>query len=102
MTWWLVLLLAALTYLSRAAGLALLPPPPQRLERLLGRIPAPLFAGFVALSLVSAGRTLASVPILGATAGALCAVPTRSLPIILAGGLVGYVISSALTGIHLV
>jgi branched-subunit amino acid transport protein len=97
MTWWLILLLAALTYLSRAAGLALLPQPPARLERLLARVPAPLFAGFVSLSLVSEDRGLASASVLGATAGALCAVPTRSFPLVLVGGLVGYVIAAVLT-----
>lgn len=95
MTWWLVLLLAGLTFLSRAAGLALLPSPPERLERVLARIPAPLFAGFVALSLVSPERSAASVPVLGATAGALCAAPTRSLPIVLVGGLAGYALAAA-------
>jgi branched-subunit amino acid transport protein len=97
MTWWLLLLLAVLTFLSRAAGLALLPAPPERLERLLARIPAPLFAGFVALSLVSADRSAPSVAVLGATAGALCAAPTRSFPIVLVGGMVGYLVASALT-----
>ena len=97
MSWWLLLVLAALTYASRAAGLALLPAPPKRLERLLARIPAPLFAGFVALSLVSPDRSVASVPVLGATAGALCVVPTRSFPIVLVGGMAGYAIASALT-----
>jgi hypothetical protein len=62
----------------------------------LARIPAPLFAGFVALSLVSGGRSPASVPVLAATVGALCAAPTRSFPIVLAGGLVGYAVASAL------
>jgi len=97
MSWWLLLLLAGLTYLSRAAGLALLPTPPQRLERLLARIPAPLFAGFVALSLVSPTRSPASLPVLGATAGALCASLTRSFPVVLAGGLAGYVIAFLLS-----
>ena len=97
MSWWLLLVLAGLTYLSRAAGLALLPAPPKRLERLLARIPAPLFAGFVALSLVSPDRSAASVPVLGATAGALCVAPTRSFPIVLVGGIAGYAVASALT-----
>jgi branched-subunit amino acid transport protein len=97
MSWWLLLVLAALTYASRAAGLALLPAPPKRLERLLARIPAPLFAGFVALSLVEPDRGAASVPVLGATAGALCVAPTRSFPIVLAGGIAGYAIASAVT-----
>jgi hypothetical protein len=44
---------------------------------MLARIPAPLFAGFVALSLVSGERSPAS-------------------PIVLAGGLVGYAVASAL------
>jgi branched-subunit amino acid transport protein len=96
-SWWLLLVLAALTYLSRAAGLALLPAPPKRLERLLARIPAPLFAGFVALSLVDPDRSAASVPVLGATAGALLVAPSRSFPIILAGGIAGYAVAAALT-----
>ena len=97
MSWWLLLVLAVLTYLSRAAGLALLPAPPRRLERLLARVPAPLFAGFVALSLVAPDRSAASVPVLGATAGALCVASTRSFPIVLVGGMAGYAVASALT-----
>ena len=60
-------------------------------------LPAPLFAGFVALSLVDPDRSAASIPVLGATAGALLVAPSRSFPIVLAGGIAGYAVASALT-----
>jgi hypothetical protein len=37
------------------------------------------------------------VPVLCATAGALVVAPSRSFPIVIAGGIAGYAIASALT-----
>ena len=87
---WVVLALAGLTYGSRAAAMVFLPRPTGRLERILGRIPAPLFAGLAVLSLVTPERSLAEAPVVGAACGALALAPLRSLPLCLAGGLGGY------------
>jgi branched-subunit amino acid transport protein len=90
MTLWLVLGLAGLTYLSRAAALVLLPRPSPRFEAILQRVPAPLFAGFAAISLVTDTREVASAETLAAVVAALVATRTRSLLVILAAGLAGY------------
>ena len=86
----LVVLLALLTYGSRAAGLLLLPRPSPRLQHFLNRLPGPLFAGLAALSLVDEGGALAPAPLLGGVLGALLLAPTRSLPLVLLGGLLGW------------
>jgi branched-subunit amino acid transport protein len=87
----LILLLAGLTYGSRVLALVALPPPaPPSIERILNRVPAPLFAGLAALSLVDTNGKLADAPVLVATAGALCAAPFRSFLGVLAAGLLGY------------
>lgn len=88
-----ILVLAAVTYLSRAAALVLLPDPSPRVRRILDRVPAPLFAGLAGLSLVEAEGSFAAAPVLGAAAGALLAAPFRSLPLALAGGLAGYAVT---------
>lgn len=97
MTVGLLLALAALTYVSRAVGLVLLPDPSYRFRRVLDRVPAPLFAGLAAVSLFGPEGTLASVPTLAAAAGGLVLSPTRSLLAVLAGGLLGYAVASLLT-----
>jgi hypothetical protein len=89
-------LIALITYGSRAVSLALLPRPGGRLEALLARVPAPIFAGLAALSLVTEGRSLAGGPILLGAVGALGATPARSLPLCLLGGIAGYVLGEAL------
>ncbi len=86
-------LLAALvlvTYGSRAAALAFLPPLPLRLVAIVDRMPPALFAGLAAQALVDASGGLAGPPVLAAAAGALIVAPGRSLPACLVGGLVGY------------
>lgn len=94
MTFVLVVALAALTYASRAAALAAMPHPPPRVQEWLNRIPAPLFAGLAAISLVDAQRQVAPLPILTAVVGALVAAPRRSLLLTLAGGLAGYALGT--------
>jgi hypothetical protein len=86
----LLLALVALTYGSRVAALALLPPLPTRLAAFVDRLPPALFAGLAAQSLVDASGAPAAVPVLAAAAGALAAAPMRSLPLSLAGGAVVY------------
>lgn len=85
-----LLALAALTYLSRAAGLVFLPVPSARIRAVLNRVPAPLFAGLAALAAVDEHGRLASPTTLAAVLGAVALSPTRSLLKILAGGLVGW------------
>ena len=86
----LIIVLAAITYASRVLALAVLPPPSRALEGILNRVPAPLFAGLAALSLVGPGGNLADDSVLFATAGALIAAPSRSLLVVLLAGLAGY------------
>ncbi|MGH2735163.1 MAG: AzlD domain-containing protein [Actinomycetota bacterium] len=94
MSVWVVVALALLTYGSRATAMAFLPPPSGRMEEVLARIPAPLFAGLAVLSLVTEDQTLADAPVLGAAAGGLLLAPFRSLPLTLAGGVAGYVVTT--------
>ncbi len=90
MTLWVVLVLAALTYLSRSAALVLLPHPSQRLEAILKRVPAPLFAGFAAISLVTESRDVAPAETVAAVVAAVVATRARSLLVILAAGVAGH------------
>ena len=85
----LILVLGGLTYLSRAGALVFLPRLPSAVSTALDRVPAPLFAGLAALSLVE-GDGPASLPVLTAAAAALVAARTRSMLWILAAGLAGY------------
>ena len=82
--------LALITYASRAAAVVLLPRPSPRLEAILARIPAPIFASLATATLLGDGGTLASGPILGAAVGALVVSPARSLLVCLIGGAAGY------------
>ena len=84
----LILVLAALTYVSRAAALVLMPHPSDRMREILDRIPAPLFASLAVTSLIEGG--IARPPTLLAAAMALVATPTRSLLWVLVGGIIGY------------
>lgn len=94
MTLSLVLALAAVTYASRALLLVAAPVPSARLHRVLSRIPAPLFAGLAALSILDPPGGLAPWPVLAAFAGAVVAAPVRSLAVALIGGLAGYAVAA--------
>lgn len=85
----LLLVIALMTYGSRALALVLMPKPIPRVRAVLDRIPAPLFASIAALSLIEDGA-VAPAETLIAAAGALLLTPTRSLLWVLAGGLAGY------------
>jgi branched-subunit amino acid transport protein len=89
----LILVLGAITYASRAAGLALLPRARGRLEEILERLPAPIFAALAVVALVDDSGALISVRALVAVGFALVATPTRSLPVIFGAGLVGYLVT---------
>jgi branched-subunit amino acid transport protein len=74
----LLVVVALLTYGSRAAAVVFLPRPGPRFETILSRIPAAIFAG------------LATSTLLGAATGALLVTPARSLLVCLVGGAIGY------------
>jgi len=87
-----LVVLALITYGSRAAAVVLLPRPSPRFEAILARIPAPIFASLATATLLGDGGTLAGVPVLGAALGALAVSRTRSLLICLLGGAAGYAV----------
>ena len=82
--------IALMTYLSRAAAVVLLPRPSPRFETILSRIPAPIFASLATATLLGDGGALVGIPTLAAAAGALLLSPTRSLLLCLIGGAAGY------------
>jgi branched-subunit amino acid transport protein len=92
---YLIVMIALLTYGSRAFALAFMPDPSPRVKTVLDRIPAPLFASLAAISLIEDGE-LASPETLCAALGALVATPTRSLLWVLVAGLAGYVVGDLL------
>jgi branched-subunit amino acid transport protein len=89
----LIALVALLTYGSRMAALALLPPMPPRVAVVLERMPPALFAGLATTSVLTPGGVLAPAPILVATIAAIVVTPFRSLMACLAAGLVGYAVA---------
>jgi branched-subunit amino acid transport protein len=86
----LIAVVALLTYGSRMAALALLPPVPRRVADVLERMPAALFAGLAATSVLTPDGMLGSAPVLAATLGAIVVAPLRSLMVCLLAGLLGY------------
>lgn len=95
--WVLVLLVAAITYLSRAAAVALLPAASGPLLEFINRLPAPLFAGLAMFALVGEGSAMPEPATLAAAGGALLAAPRRSLSLTLAVGLAAYGLVTWLT-----
>lgn len=91
----LILVIALLTYASRAFALVLMPQPPARMRLVLDRLPAPLFASLAAISLVPEGGA-PEPTVVAAALGALAATPTRSLLWVLAGGFAGYAVGAFL------
>lgn len=93
----LIAVIAALTYLSRALGLVLMPHPPARVRAILDRIPAPLFAALAATAVIEDGG-LVEPETLSAAALALLATPTRSLLWVLLAGLAGFGLGTLVFG----
>ena len=87
-----LVLVALLTYASRAVSLVLLPRPNPRIEAVLARIPGPIFASLAAAMLLTDVRSFVTAPTLWAAGGALLASPARSLLGCLLGGAIGYAI----------
>jgi len=90
MTPLLLAAVAAITYGSRLAALAVLPRPSERIETILERVVPAIFASIATLSLITDQPGPVEGPILLAAAGALLAAPRRSFALCLAAGLVGY------------
>lgn len=89
MSLWLIAGIAVMTYGSRAMALVLMPDPSAGLRAILDRIPAPLFAALAAVSLFEDG-VLVDAASLAAAAGAIALAWTRSLLLVLLGGLLSY------------
>ena len=83
---------AAITYGSRLAAMAVLPRPSGRIETVLERVVPAIFASIATLSLITDQPGLVEGPILLAAAGALAAAPRRSFALCLVAGLAGYFI----------
>jgi branched-subunit amino acid transport protein len=86
----LLVAIALVTYVSRAAAVVLLPSPGPRFEAILARIPAAIFASLATATLLGDGGAPAAPPTLAAAAGALLLTPARSLLLCLIGGALGY------------
>ncbi len=86
----LILMVAAITYLSRAAAVVFLPAAKGDVLAFVTRIPAPLFAALAVFALVGDGKSLPEPSMLVAAAADLLVSPKRSLGLTLAAGIVGY------------
>ena len=95
MTPLLMAAVAAITYGSRLAAMAVLPRPSGRVEQVLERVVPAIFASIATLSLITDEPGLVDGPILLAAAGALLAAPRRSFALCLLAGLAGYFIGQA-------
>ena len=94
----IVVALAAITYGSRLSAMVLLPRPSARVEAVLARVPAAIFASLATLSLITPERRLVDAPILVATAAALLVAPRRSFALCMAAGIAGYAAAVAVIG----
>jgi hypothetical protein len=84
--------IAAITYGSRLAAMAILPRPTGRLEQVLARVTPAIFASIATLSLITDEPGLVDGSILLAALGALIAAPRRSFALCLVAGVAGYAI----------
>lgn len=89
----LIAVIALLTYGSRVLALVLMPDPPARIQAVLDRIPAPLFAALAATSLIEEGAFV-EASTLTAALFAVAASPTRSLLWVLVAGVAGYAVGA--------
>ena len=89
----LILLVAAITYASRAIGLAALPDLSPRVSAVLERMPSALFAGLAMQTMVLPGPVLAGSGVLAAAVAALLVAPRHSLPACLVAGTIGYALA---------
>jgi len=91
-----LLAVAAITVGSRVAALALLPAPRGRLEGMVRRLPAALFAALAALSLTGGDGDVTDPALLSAVGCALLATRWSSLLVTLAAGCAGFLLASLL------
>jgi hypothetical protein len=84
--------IAAITYGSRLAAMAVLPRPTGRLQTVLERVVPAIFASIATLSLVTDEPALVEGPILLAAGAALLAAPRRSFALCLVAGLAAYLL----------
>lgn len=87
----LIITVAAITYLSRAAAVVLFPSARGYLLALVGRIPAPLFASLAVFALVGDDVVLPEASTIAAVIAGLLVAPKRSLGLTLAAGIAGFV-----------
>ena len=90
MSYELIALVALITYGSRMAALALLPPMPPRIAIVLERMPPALFAGLATTSVLTSDGSIGAPSVLVATLAAVIAAPLRSLMACLLAGIAGY------------
>jgi len=88
----LLVMVAAITYLSRAAAVVLFPSARGELLALVGRIPAPLFASLAVFAFVGDDVVLPEASTIAAVFAALLVTPKRSLGLTLAAGIAGFVV----------
>ena len=96
MSYELIALVALITYGSRMAALALLPPMPPRIAIVLERMPPALFAGLATTSVLTSDGSIGAPSVLVATLAAVIAAPLRSLMACLLAGIAGYAVAVAL------
>jgi hypothetical protein len=84
--------IAAITYGSRLAAMAVLPMPSGRIETIRERVVPSIFASIATLSLITDQPGVVEAPILLAAGAALLAAPRRSFALCLVAGLAGYFI----------
>lgn len=93
----LILLIAGITYLSRAGAVVLLPAARGRLLEFVGRVPAPLFAGLAAFAFVGDDLSVPDGSTIAAVVAALLVSPKRSLGLTLVAGIAGFLSIELLT-----
>ena len=87
----LIVFVATITYLSRAAAVVLLPTARGYLLGLVTRIPAPLFAGLAVFAFVGDEVLWPDPSTIAAVLAAILVSPKRSLGLTLAAGILGFV-----------
>lgn len=88
----LIVLVAVITYMSRAGAVVLVPAARGRLLEFVSRIPAPLFAGLAVFALIGEEIEVPEPAVMAAAGAALLVTPRRSLGLALAAGIVGFLI----------
>jgi len=96
MTPLLMAAVAAITYGSRLAAMAVLPRPSGQIETALERVVPAIFASIATLSLITDQPALVEGPILLAALAALLVTPRRSFALCLVAGLAGYLAGESL------